>query len=126
MKWRRLSALKDALRNSTTYSDKKLRLSNWRLSESDNNDRSGDVFRSRVACSLESSSNLMTCRGDHKGRMPYHSQSSSPTAAPELVPAVLDRRRRSKTPSSFGSLLKASAIRRSTLTVRGWIFSSCI
>src|ERR1700726_1265895 len=122
MKWRRLSALKDALRNSTTYSVKKLGLSNWRLPESDNNDRSGDVFRSRVACSLESSSNLMPCRGDHKVRMTCHSQSSLPTAAADLTVAILDRRRRSKTPRSFGSFLKANAIRRSTLTLHESIF----
>src|SRR6202030_1728464 len=105
-----------------TYSVKKLRLSNWRLSGSDNSDRSGDVFRSRVARSLESSSNLMTCRGDHKVRMTYHSQSSSPTVVADLAVAILDRRRRSKTPRSFGSRLKASAILRSTLTLQEWIF----
>src|SRR4029077_7179229 len=71
-------------------------------------------------------SNLMTCRGDDKVRMTYHSQSSSPTAAADLVVAILDRRRRSKTPRSFGSLLKASAIRRSRLTLHEWIFSSFI
>ena len=35
-----------------------LDVGNWLLSESDNKDRSGDVFPRRVACSLESSRNL--------------------------------------------------------------------
>jgi hypothetical protein len=58
-----------------------IRAKHWRLLGSDNNDRSGDVFRSRLSCSLEPYSNLMTRRGDHKVRMTYHSQLSSPAAA---------------------------------------------
>src|ERR1700682_1827535 len=42
----------------------------------DNKEANGEFWRSRTACSLESSSNLITCGGDHRVRMIYHSHSS--------------------------------------------------
>jgi hypothetical protein len=44
-----------------------------------NKETNGEFWRSRTACSLESSSNLITCRGGHRVRMIYHSHSSSLT-----------------------------------------------
>ena len=37
-----------------------------------NKETNGEFWRSWTACSLESSSNLITCRGDHRVRMIYH------------------------------------------------------
>jgi hypothetical protein len=62
----------------------------------DNKETNGEFWRSRTACSLESSSNLITCRGDHRVRMIYHSLSLSLTAAVSLAVANLDRSRSAK------------------------------
>src|SRR5580704_6252934 len=47
----------------------------------DNKEGNGEFCRSRTARSLESSKSRMTCRGDQRVRMIYHSRSMSLTAA---------------------------------------------
>ena len=74
-----------------------------RCSGGDNKETNGEFFRSRAACSLESSSNRITCRGDQRVRMIYHSRSLSLTAAADLAVANFDRSRSAKSRTSLGS-----------------------
>jgi len=83
-----------------------------------NKETNGEFWRSRTACSLESSSNLITCRGDHRVRMIYHSHSSSLTTAADLAVANFDRSRSAKSRTSPGSFLRTKAIRRCKFMLR--------
>ena len=78
----------------------------------DNKEANGEFFRSRTVCSLESSSNRITCRGDQRVRMIYHSRSSLLTAAADLAVANFDRSRSAKSRTSPGSFLRTKAILR--------------
>jgi len=78
----------------------------------DNKETNGEFWRSRTACSLESSNNLITCRGDHRVRMIYHSHSLLLTAAADLAVAIFDRSCPTKSRSSPGSFRRTKAILR--------------
>ena len=78
----------------------------------DNKETNGEFWRSRTACSLEPSSNLITWRGDHRVKMIYHSHSLSSSAAADLDVANFARSRSAKSRTSPGSFLRTKAILR--------------
>jgi len=89
----------------------------------DNKETNGEFWRSLTACSLESSSNLTTCWGDHRVRMIYHCHSLSLTAAADLAAAHFDRSRSAKVRTSPGSFLRTKAILRCKSILRESTFS---